>query len=114
MNDQYLIDLVNAGKSLRTIRGLIKCGPKFTLKKLKRLGLADKSLTVEDCKVPGWGDHYKQIQELFTYDDFLKYIIKENIPVKRIAKRLNVNRDNLRYAIKKYKTRYQRETETSV
>lgn len=108
INDiEFLTNLVESGKSLRTIHGIINCGPKFTLNKLKQFGLADKDLKVSDCKVPGWGSITEDIRARFPYEDYIKYMVEGGMSQRAVAKSLGVRQPYLRYAISKYKKQFE-------
>jgi len=112
---EYLIALVEAGKSLSTIEKLAGCGTRATiLKRLKAWGMVDKDTTIEDCLVEGWGKGYKKVQERYSYEMFKTDYLPNRKWEKGLARELDMNRHNVRYAIKKYKQQYFKETGIAV
>lgn len=108
--DQFLLDLVDSGKTLATICDITNLKKSTVLNKLKKWGVADKSLEPSDCLDPEHGTRIKKVMEIFTYEDFLEKIVKEGRTRYELAQQYGVERQRLRHAIKKYKDRYLQET----
>lgn len=112
-NIEYLEELVNSGRSLRTMRQHFHCGADFLLKRLKKFNLVDQSLTVEDCKVPGHGTVYATIRKEFPYEEYVERHIKGGETLVKLSKEKNFNYNNLKDVARKYKNRFKQDSSKS-
>ena len=103
LSDDYLLTLVEAGKSLKTIRMATGYGPRFILNRLKKLGVVPK-----DTRMSQMQNTFKskKIFDIYTLDHFVKYRIKEKKSLEDVIEILGVEDDKVEFIINADK-RYQ-------